>query len=172
MFIVCLFFRSNVWLSSVPGLSHFLYHLCRYRNNFKEIWLLQQVSIQTATFAFALVSDTIRIAPFSCLAAISIQLTDELLPIHWLFVVIRVASSTHLNIGVSPILQFSEEPTLRCFILNYYKTFKVEITVLALLSQRLYIVSLLHDWMLKRNQIVSWNLIWLTEFKRTNSFRS
>ena len=51
-------------------------------NNFKEIWLLQQVSIQTATFAFALVSDTIRIAPFSCLAAISIQLTDELLPIH------------------------------------------------------------------------------------------
>jgi len=55
MFIVRLFFRSNVQLSLVPGLSHFLYHLYCYRNSLQDKWMLQQVSIKTVSSAFALV---------------------------------------------------------------------------------------------------------------------
>jgi hypothetical protein len=51
---------------------------------------------------------------------------------------------SHLNIGLSPIEQYPEEPA-SIVSLYYYKTFKVEITVTTLVAQRLDIFSLLHD---------------------------
>jgi len=55
---------------------------------------------------------------------------------------------SHLNIGLSPNKQSSEESA---FIVSFtiIKLFKVEITALALVAQRLDIFSLLHDRMFK-----------------------
>jgi hypothetical protein len=54
----------------------------------------------------------------------------------------------HLNIGLSPIEQSSEE-SASIVSFTIIKLFKVEITELTLVAQRLDIFSLLHDRMFK-----------------------
>lgn len=54
----------------------------------------------------------------------------------------------HLNIGLSPIEQFSEE-SASIVSFTIIKLFKVEITELTPVAQRLDIFSLLHDRMFK-----------------------